>query len=88
MVLFKNKLSFTGFAGLFANILKTGAAISVCTLLSCSGDSSSGSPVDEQNSDDVSVAETELTGVTQKGPFLMGSKVQMFEISNGRWKIF
>ncbi|SHM07100.1 fibrobacter succinogenes major paralogous domain-containing protein [Fibrobacter sp. UWB7] len=83
MVLFKNKLSFTGFAGLFANLLKTGAAISVSTLLSCSGDSSSGNPIDEQNADDVSVAETEITGVTQKGPFLMGSKVQMFEISNG-----
>ena len=83
MALFKNMLANLGLAGLLANILKTGAAISVCTLLSCSGDSSSGSPVDEQNSDDVSVAETEITGVTQKGPFLMGSKVQMFEISNG-----
>ena len=84
MTLFENMLANLGAAGLFANILKTGAAISVCTLLACSGDCSSGNPVDEQNSDDVSVAETEITGVTQKGPFLMGSKVQMFEISNGR----
>ena len=84
MALFKDMLAITGFAGLFAHLLKTGVAISVCTLLACSGDSSSGSSDDEHDSDDVSVAETEITGVTQKGPFLMGSKVQMFEISNGR----
>ena len=62
------------------------AALSLAFIFAACGDDNS-SANREQNisdSEDISVSVNEVSGVTQKGPFLMGSKVQMFEISNGR----
>ena len=50
----------------------------------CGDDNSSATEQNVSDSEDISVSVNEISGVSQKGPFLMGSKVQMFEISNGR----
>ena len=50
----------------------------------CGDDNSSATEQNVSDSEDISVSVNEVSGVSQKGPFLMGSKVQMFEISNGR----
>lgn len=59
------------------------AALSLALVFAACGDDSSSSS-DDSDSEDISVTLNEVSGVSQKGPFLMGSKVQMFEISNGR----
>lgn len=59
------------------------AALSLAFVFAACGDDSSSSS-DDSDSENISVTLNEVSGVSQKGPFLMGSKVQMFEISNGR----
>ena len=62
------------------------AALSLAFIFAACGDDNSSANTEQNISDseDISVSVNEVSGVTQKGPFLMGSKVQMFEISNGR----
>ena len=62
------------------------AALSLAFIFVACGDDNSSANTEQNISDseDISVSVNEVSGVTQKGPFLMGSKVQMFEISNGR----
>lgn len=61
------------------------AALSLAFIFAACGDDNSSANTEQNISDseDISVSVDEVSGVTQKGPFLMGSKVQMFEISNG-----
>ena len=57
---------------------------SLAFMFAACGDDNSSANTEISDSEDISVSVNEVTGVSQKGPFLMGSKVQMFEISNGR----
>ena len=61
-------------------------ALSLALMFAACGDDNSSTSTEQNVSDskDISVSVNEVSGVSQKGPFLMGSKVQMFEISNGR----
>ena len=59
-------------------------AFSVALFFAACGDDNSSANTEISDSEDISVSVNEVTGVSQKGPFLMGSKVQMFEVSNGR----
>ena len=59
-------------------------AFSLALFFAACGDDNSSANTEISDSEDISVSVNEVTGVSQKGPFLMGSKVQMFEVSNGR----